>query len=315
MPLTSPLGKKKTLQLVANFVKYKSSKLKGTAYLLQASFILLWWIGLSLNATFYQAFQFPEIGPKAFNSFFAPDIFIVALLSIIRAYKDLRELEFVILGGFAFGTLYCINASILTGGGYLPTTLMILGLLYNLFLMFQANAFRVSQSQSFAINGLKTIVQIICIWFITLIFFPWLLIQAFEQAATFPIGMAFPIGLILLGLFGTLGLISAYTMVKQGKGTPLPIDQTTRLVLAGPYRYVRNPMAIAGIGQGMAISIMFMSIPIAIYTLIGAILWQFVVRPIEEKDLAARFGIEYENYKQKIPCWMPRFNQNRGGES
>lgn len=271
---------------------------------------MLWWIGLSLDSTFYNAFQFPGIGSNAFNSFFAPDILVVTFLSIVRAYKHVRELEFVILGGFAFGTFYCINATILTHGGYLPTTLMILGLFYNLFLIFQENIFRESQSKSFVMNGLKTLVQIICIWFITLFFFPWLLLQAFAPNTPFLLEPYFAIGSLLFALFSILGLTSAYIMVKNGKGTPLPIDQTTKLVLTGPYRYVRNPMAIAGVGQGIAVGIIFTSMPICIYALVGALLWQLVVRPIEEKDLLKRFGEEYEHYQQNIPCWIPRFKNN-----
>jgi len=281
--------------------------LKGTAYLLQAALIMLWWIGLSIDQDFYRAFQFPGISSDAFNSFFAPDILVITLLSIIRAYKNIRALEFVILGGFSFGTLYCINASILTQGGYLATALMILGLCYNLFLVFQETAFRESQSSSFVHNGLKTFLQIICVWFITLAFIPWLILQAFEQSPSPQTEVYLTVGVLFLVSFSILGLSSAYTMVKNGNGTPLPIDQTNQLVLTGPYRYVRNPMAIAGLGQGIAVSIIFASIPILVYTMLGAFFWQFVVRPIEEKNLQKRFGKAYEEYKQKTGCWLPNF--------
>ncbi|MCB0540816.1 MAG: hypothetical protein KDE33_25100 [Bacteroidetes bacterium] len=113
--------------------------MKGTAYLIQATLISLWWIGLLINQNFYNAFQFPEIGDDAFNSFMLPDLIIVAFLSIVRAYKKKKELDYIILGGFGFATLYCINATILTSGGYLSTTVMILGLCYNLFLINKVN--------------------------------------------------------------------------------------------------------------------------------------------------------------------------------
>ena len=38
-------------------------------------------------------------------------------------------------------------------------------------------------------------------------------------------------------------------MVRDGDGTPFPLDHTSKLVMSGHDRYVRNPMAIAGIGQ------------------------------------------------------------------
>ena len=93
--------------------------MKETAYLLQATLISLWWIGLLINQEFYDAFQFPRIGNDAFNSFMIPDLFIIAFLSIVRAYKKIKELDYIILGGFGFATLYCINATLLTNGGIL----------------------------------------------------------------------------------------------------------------------------------------------------------------------------------------------------
>ena len=66
-------------------------------------------------------------------------------------------------------------------------------------------------------------------------------------------------------------------------------------------------MAVAGIGQGISISVIAGSISILVYSLIGAILWQLVVRPIEEKDMQKRFGQEYEVYKKEVRCWIPRF--------
>jgi len=281
--------------------------MKGTAYLLQATLISLWWVGLLINQDFYDAFQFPGIGNTAFNSFMLPDLMIVAFLSIIRAYKQKKALDYIILGGFSFASLYCVNATILTKGGYLSTTLMLLGLFYNLFLINEDRIFRQSNTNNLAVNATKTIFQIICIWLITLVVFPILIMKSFGlrsiASSDFKI-----IGIALFVFFSILGIFSAYFMVRKGNGTPLPIDQTQNLVREGSYKYVRNPMAIAGIGQGISISILFWSIHILIYTLIGAVLWQFVVRPMEEKDMMQRFGKEYEAYRKKVRCWIPKIS-------
>jgi len=279
--------------------------MKATAYLLQATLISLWWIGLLINQDFYNAFQFPGIGNDAFNSFMLPDLIIVAMLSIVRAYKKRKELDYIILGGFGFATLYCINASLLTGGGFLSTTVMILGFCYNLFLIAEKKIFRKSASNNLSVNAIKTIFQIICIWLITLFVFPVLILNSFEVSSSIS-NTTKIIGITLLTFFSLIGLYSAYVMVKIGEGTPLPLDQTQNLVMKGPYKYVRNPMAIAGIGQGISISIFFWSIPILIYAMIGAILWQFVVRPLEEKDMIERFGNEYKAYKKRVRCWIPK---------
>ncbi|MEM8526460.1 MAG: isoprenylcysteine carboxylmethyltransferase family protein [Bacteroidota bacterium] len=281
--------------------------MKGTAYLLQATLISLWWIGLLLNQEFYEAFQFPGIGSNAFNSFMLPDLIVVALLSIVRAYKKRKELDYVILGGFGFATLYCVNASILTGGGFLSTTVMILGLCYNLFLISGQQAFRKATTDNMLANSIKTIFQIVCVWLITLFVFPVLIIESFE-INSLPSKETISMAISLFVFFSTIGLYSAYVMVKIGQGTPLPLDQTQKLVTKGPYKYVRNPMAIAGIGQGLSVSILFWSIHILIYTMIGAILWQFVVRPLEERDMIERFGEDYLEYKSRVKCWIPKIN-------
>ena len=184
--------------------------------------------------------------------------------------------------------------------------LMVLGLCYNVFLIRDKQVFREATTNSLILNALKTIFQILCIWVITLVVFPALIINAFEILLLESNGIKLLAGILFL-MFSILGLYSSYTMVKNGDGTPLPIDQTQKLVTQGPYNYVRNPMAIAGIGQGISISIFFWSIHILIYSLLGAILWHFVVKPLEEKNMVERFGNEYLQYKRNVRCWIPTF--------
>jgi protein-S-isoprenylcysteine O-methyltransferase Ste14 len=105
---------------------------------------------------------------------------------------------------------------------------------------------------------------------------------------------------------GTLGLTSAWFMVTRGAGTPLPVDATRSLVVAGPYRYVRNPMAIGSFAQGIAVGL-FLGSPLAtIYALTGSVGWNYFVRPWEELDLERRFGVPYIAYKESVRCWIPR---------
>lgn len=40
--------------------------------------------------------------------------------------------------------------------------------------------------------------------------------------------------------------------------------------------------------------------------ILGAVLWQWVVRQIEEKYMKNRFGDEYEVYKKKVRYWIPK---------
>jgi protein-S-isoprenylcysteine O-methyltransferase Ste14 len=115
-------------------------------------------------------------------------------------------------------------------------------------------------------------------------------------------------GLLFCG-FSSIGLTSAYFMVRYGEGTPIPVDQTNRLVLSGPYRYVRNPMAIAGLGQGLAVALLFLSLPLVVYCLLGGMVWHWVVRPFEERDMIERFGEPYRDYQKRVSCWIPRLGK------
>ena len=153
--------------------------MKSVAYLFQAILILAWWIGLASSETFFQAFQFDGIGPTAFWSFFIPDLVIIAGLSFLRIFLDRPWIERVVLGAFAYASLYCLNASLLSGSGLLPTSMMFLGLAFNVFVAHSEWFFRESTSRSFGTNFSKTLVQLVLIWTATLAVIPSTLIGAF----------------------------------------------------------------------------------------------------------------------------------------
>ncbi len=88
-------------------------------------------------------------------------------------------------------------------------------------------------------------------------------------------------------------------------GTPLPVDSPTKLVVQGPYAYIRNPMAIPGLGQGFSVALFFSSIEITIHILVGLIIWVLSIKPMEESYLVDYFSNEFEHYKLYVKCWIP----------
>ena len=120
-------------------------------------------------------------------------------------------------------------------------------------------------------------------------------------------------GTVVFALGGALGLTSGLIMAIRGRGTPLPLDCTRELVVVGPYRYVRNPMAIAGLGQGAAVGLYLGSPSVLAYVLAGLLIWNFGVRPGEEADLEARFGEAYRAYRSRVRCWRPRLRAYDSG--
>ena len=113
-------------------------------------------------------------------------------------------------------------------------------------------------------------------------------------------------GVVVFVLASALGLWSAAAISTRGGGTPLPAAMPNRLVIAGPYRFVRNPMAMAGIVQGVAVGLMLSSWVVIAYAIAGSLVWNYVVRPLEESDLEARFGDPYVRYRMSVRCWWPR---------
>ena len=95
-------------------------------------------------------------------------------------------------------------------------------------------------------------------------------------------------------------------MTRMGSGTPLPTDCPSKLVVSGPYAHVRNPMALAGIIQGVAIGIGVGSWLVVGYALLGAPVWHLIARPPEEADMMERFGDDYREYQNNVRLWLPR---------
>jgi protein-S-isoprenylcysteine O-methyltransferase Ste14 len=168
---------------------------------------------------------------------------------------------------------------------------------------------RVAEPARPAWNLMKTLAQTLVFWSVFLALIPSLL---FEFEARLGLAGArfgapgYPtLGAALFLAGGCLGLWSGATMAWLGADTPLPVDCPRSLVIAGPYRFIRNPMAVAGIGQGVAVGAALGSPSVVLYALAGAPLWNLFVRGWEERDLAARFGEPYLEYQRRIPCWYP----------
>jgi protein-S-isoprenylcysteine O-methyltransferase Ste14 len=109
--------------------------------------------------------------------------------------------------------------------------------------------------------------------------------------------------LVVAGVLLCWKTVSLFT--DYGEGTPAPFDPPKKLVVQGPYNYVRNPMMI---GVWLVLSgeaLIFGSVLLGIWFLVflGACL---ALIPVwEEPDLENRFGEPYRVYMKKVPRWNP----------
>jgi len=124
--------------------------------------------------------------------------------------------------------------------------------------------------------------------------------------STLVYGLIFFAGLVLLLAGMILLLITVYLFASVGEGTLAPWDPTEKLVIQGPYQYMRNPM-ITGvvtvlIGESVLTGSWIIVLWITLFFALNHVYFIFS----EEPGLAKRFGEPYKRYKQNVPRWIPR---------
>jgi protein-S-isoprenylcysteine O-methyltransferase Ste14 len=113
-------------------------------------------------------------------------------------------------------------------------------------------------------------------------------------------------GMIIGAVGAAIALWCVFTFAFVGKGTPAPFDPPRRLVMRGPYPFVRNPMHI---GAALALSgaaLFYGSWSILIYAGVFLLALHLFVVGYEEPTLRRTFGSEYDAYCQQVRRWWPR---------
>jgi len=113
-------------------------------------------------------------------------------------------------------------------------------------------------------------------------------------------------GMILVTVGTMIALWCVLTFVFIGKGTPAPFDPPRKLVIRGPYRFVRNPMYI---GAGMTLSgaaLFYESLSILFYAGLFFLITHLFVVFYEEPTLRRTFGVDYEAYRRRVGRWVPK---------
>lgn len=102
--------------------------------------------------------------------------------------------------------------------------------------------------------------------------------------------------------------------VVMGSGTPAPFDAPRKLVVTGPYCYVRNPMYIGGFLFLAGLAIMFVrpSATLLAYAAVLLVAMNLFVFFYEEPTLRRKFGEDYEEYCQAVRRWVPSLRPWRG---
>lgn len=112
---------------------------------------------------------------------------------------------------------------------------------------------------------------------------------------------------VLMAVTGwLLGVWSVYVQFTLGRGTPVPLVATQKLIVGPPYSYCRNPMALGAILAYLGLSLAAGSLGSALVVLWGAVKLLVYIRFAEEREMVARFGEEYLAYRRRVPFLIPR---------
>lgn len=133
----------------------------------------------------------------------------------------------------------------------------------------------------------------------------------FAAAPAAPASGGFWLALVCAGAGVALAAWTVTLFLRFGEGTPAPWEPPQRLVIRGPYRYVRNPMITGVLLVLLAESLLLQSWPLATWMALffagNAIYFPWV----EEKGLQRRFGDAYTRYRRHVPRWIPRLRPYR----
>jgi protein-S-isoprenylcysteine O-methyltransferase Ste14 len=128
---------------------------------------------------------------------------------------------------------------------------------------------------------------------------------------------AIDVGLVLLGcgllaIGAALFASSLQRFVVEGHGTLAPWDPPRRLVVRGPYRYVRNPMISGVVFLLAAEAALLRSQPHALWALGFLVINMIYIPLLEEPMLAMRFGREFDEYRRHVRRFLPRLRPWHG---
>lgn len=116
------------------------------------------------------------------------------------------------------------------------------------------------------------------------------------------------VGWIVVAIGAAIALPCIWQFAWRGLGTPAPFDPPRRLVVSGPYRYVRNPMYVGMVIVIAGLAIVFPNITRGM--LIEAVaFWAIAalfVLVFEEPVLRSMFGKDYDDYRTHVRRWIPR---------
>jgi len=131
---------------------------------------------------------------------------------------------------------------------------------------------------------------------------PWLSLPRFFHRSINPI-----VALVLMVAGWLFANWTVKVQFSSGKGTPIPLMATQKLVVKRPYTYCRNPMTLGTAAFYLGVAVWTGSLSALGLSSIYPVFILIYIKLIEENELEQRFGVDYLEYKRRTPFLLPRF--------
>lgn len=146
-----------------------------------------------------------------------------------------------------------------------------------------------------------------------LVFLPARLLARVGVTAPPVFGLKQAVGLAVAAVGAALAVWCVLAFALLGKGTPAPFDPPRRLVVRGPYRFVRNPMYLGAAIALAGAALSYRSLALAAYAGVFLLMTHVLVVSYEEPTLRETFGADYEGYCRRVRRWWPRLSAGSTG--
>jgi protein-S-isoprenylcysteine O-methyltransferase Ste14 len=111
---------------------------------------------------------------------------------------------------------------------------------------------------------------------------------------------------VLMIVVGLIPPVHVFVQFVRAGGTPMPGAMTTRLVVTGFNRYVRNPIYLGAVAIFLGEALLLWRLNLLLYAIAAWLGAAAFVRWYEEPALVRRFGTDYQVYRRAVPAWRPR---------
>jgi protein-S-isoprenylcysteine O-methyltransferase Ste14 len=158
--------------------------------------------------------------------------------------------------------------------------------------------------------ALRHLLSVLILPATVVVFVPAWIARASRVRWTWPAGPLEWAAVVAGAVVGTIGLALFASSLRhfavEGRGTLAPWDPPRRLVVRGPYRFVRNPMISGVILMLCGLALGLRSAQHGRWAALFIAANLLYIPLLEEPQLEARFGDAYRRYRAAVPRILPR---------